>query len=118
MDDTEIKIFVESALLAAGRPLNVAQLQDLFDGRSTPEKSQIRQAVSSLIDDYEGRGITIAEVTSGFRLQISASMADRLHKLWEDTHHDIREHCLRRWLWLPTGSPSHVARLKLCAVYR
>lgn len=84
MEDSEIKIFVESALLAAGRPLNVAQLQDLFDGRSMPEKSQIRQAVSSLIDDYEGRGITIAEVASGYRLQISASMADRLHKLWED----------------------------------
>ena len=84
MEDSEIKIFVESALLAAGRPLNVVQLQDLFDGRSTPEKSQIRQAISSLIEDYEGRGITIAEVASGFRLQISAGMADRLHKLWED----------------------------------
>ena len=62
MDATEIKFFVESALLAAGRPLSVAQLQDLFDGRSTPEKSQIRQAISSLLEDYEGRGITIKEV--------------------------------------------------------
>lgn len=84
MDDNEIKIFVESALLAAGRPLTIAQIQDLFDGRSTPEKSQIRQAISSLLEDYTDRGITIAEVASGFRLQITESMASRLEKLWED----------------------------------
>jgi segregation and condensation protein B len=84
MDDNEIKIFIESALLAAGRPLNISQLQDLFDGRSAPEKSQIRQAISGLLDDYAGRGITIKEVASGFRLQITDGMADRLQKLWED----------------------------------
>jgi segregation and condensation protein B len=84
MDDTEIKYFIEAALLAAGRPMSVEQLQNLFDGRSTPEKSQIRQAISSLLADYEGRGITISEVASGFRVQVKTSMADRLEKLWEE----------------------------------
>ena len=84
MDDLQIKHFVEAALLAAGRPLNVEQLQQLFDGRSTPDKPQIRQAISSLIDDYEGRGITVSEVASGFRIQITANMADKLGKLWEE----------------------------------
>jgi len=84
MDDTEIKYFIEAALLAAGRPMSVEQLQNLFDGRSTPEKSQIRQAISSLLDDYEERGITISEVASGFRVQVKTSMADRLEKLWEE----------------------------------
>lgn len=84
MDDTEIKYFVESALLAAGRPLNLDQLKGLFDGRSAPEKSQIRQAISSLLEDYEARGITIVEVASGYRMQIKPGMAERLHKLWEE----------------------------------
>jgi len=84
MDDLEIKYFVEAALLAAGRPLSVDQLQKLFDGRSEPEKPEIRQALQSLVDEYEGRGITIAEVASGFRIQVKASMAERLHKLWEE----------------------------------
>ena len=84
MDDTQIKYFVEAALLAAGRPLSVDQLQKLFDGRTAPEKSQIRQAISSLQDDYEDRGITITEVASGFRVQIDSSMVDRLQKLWEE----------------------------------
>ncbi|MDH4072544.1 MAG: SMC-Scp complex subunit ScpB, partial [Gammaproteobacteria bacterium] len=84
MDETQIKYFVEAALLAAGRPLSIDQLQKLFDDNSEPEKSQIRQAISNLLDDYEGRGLTIKEVASGFRIQIEGSMADRLQKLWEE----------------------------------
>lgn len=84
MDATEIKYFVEAALLAAGRPLSVQQLQDLFDGRSTPDKSQIRSAIAELEEDYAERGLTVGEVASGFRLQIKAGMAERLQKLWEE----------------------------------
>lgn len=84
MDQTEIKYFVEAALLAAGRPLNLDQLQNLFDRGSTPEKVQLREAIGSLQDEYEERGLTITEVASGFRTQIKASMADRLQKLWEE----------------------------------
>jgi len=84
MDDNQIKYFVEAALLAAGRPMSVDQLQKLFEVDSVPEKSQIRQAISNLQDDYEERGITITEVASGFRIQIQSGMAARLEKLWEE----------------------------------
>ena len=84
MDDNEIKYFVEAALLAAGRALTATQLQDLFDGRSTPDKSRIREAIAALREDYKDRGLTIGEVASGFRIQITATMADRLQKLWEE----------------------------------
>lgn len=84
MDDKEIKHFIEAALLAAGRPLTVEQIQNLFDTDSAPEKSQIRQAISDLLDEYADRGITIAEVASGFRVQVTADMAERLQKLWEE----------------------------------
>ena len=81
MESTEIKHFIEAALLAAGRPLNIDQLQGLFDGRSAAE---IRQAIATLNEEYEERGIVISEVASGFRMQVRATMADRLQKLWED----------------------------------
>jgi len=84
MDDNEIKYFIEAALLAAGRPMSIDELQNLFDGRSVPEKAQIRQAINDLLDDYEKRGITISEVASGFRVQVKTDMADRLEKLWEE----------------------------------
>lgn len=84
MDAVEIKYFIEAALLAAGRPLSIDHLQSLFDGRTTPEKSEIREAIAALVEDYEPRGIVIGEVASGFRLQIKSTMADRLQKLWEE----------------------------------
>jgi len=84
MDEIEIKHFIESALLAAGRPLSIDQLQNLFDVASAPEKSQIRQVISTLQEEYEDRGITIKEVASGFRIQVKAGMAERLQKLWEE----------------------------------
>lgn len=84
MEESEIKYFIEAALLAAGRPLTVEQIHGLFDGRSAPPKPEIRTAIASLKEDYEGRGITITEVASGFRIQVTATMAERLQKLWEE----------------------------------
>jgi segregation and condensation protein B len=84
MEATEIKHFVEAALLAAGRPLSIDQLHGLFDGRMAPQKSEIRAAIATLNEEYEERGIVVSEVASGFRLQIKSGMADRLQKLWEE----------------------------------
>lgn len=84
MDQVEIKHFIEAALLAAGRPLSIDQLQGLFDGRMAPDKAEIRAAIATLIEEYEPRGVTISEVASGFRVQVKAAMADRLQKLWEE----------------------------------
>ncbi len=84
MDPLELKYFVEAALLAAGRPLTTDHLHRLFDDGVAPEKSEIRQAIASLSEDYESRGIVITDVASGFRVQVKAGMADRLQKLWEE----------------------------------
>ena len=84
MEQAEIKHFIEAALLAAGRPLNIDQLKGLFDGRAAPEKSEIRAAIAALNVEYEERGIIVAEVASGFRMQIKPAMAERLQKLWEE----------------------------------
>ena len=84
MDENEIKYFLEAALLAAGRPLDIDQLKGLFDGRMAPEKAEIRKAIATLNEEYEHRGIVVSEVASGFRMQVKSSMADRLEKLWEE----------------------------------
>ena len=84
MDEHEIKYFIEAALLAAGRPLSIDQLHNLFDANAQPEKSQLRDAIVALQAEYEDRGLEVVEVASGFRTQVKASMADRLQKLWEE----------------------------------
>ena len=84
MEIAEIKHVIEAALLAAGRPLNLDQLDELFAaGSEHIERGVLRTALDELRADYQGRGIELKEVASGFRIQIRHSMTSRLAPLWE-----------------------------------
>jgi len=84
MDKIEIKNIVEAALMAAGRPLNIDGLLSIFGDGARPERGEIREVVSTLQEEYEGRGIELVEVASGFRIQVASSMSDWLSRLSQD----------------------------------
>jgi segregation and condensation protein B len=84
METQLLKNIVEAALLAAGTPVTVEQLRALFGDESGPDKHEIRSVLKELQADYEGRGIEIKEVASGFRVQIRSNMTQWLSKLWEE----------------------------------
>jgi segregation and condensation protein B len=86
MDETEIKHVVEAALLAAGRPLTLERLGELFaaKGGGGPDRATLKTVLEALAKDYEGRGIELKEVSSGYRLQVKRSMSDWLQPLWEE----------------------------------
>ncbi|MGD2082962.1 MAG: SMC-Scp complex subunit ScpB [Chromatiales bacterium] len=79
-----VKQILEAALLAAGRPLSLDQLAALFGEDERPERGRIQQAVSELQADYTGRGIELAEVGSGFRIQVRAEYAPWVSRLWDE----------------------------------
>jgi segregation and condensation protein B len=85
MDETEIKHVVEAALLAAGRPLSLDTLQELFTMKGGgPERAALKNVLEVLANDYQGRGIELKEVSSGYRIQIRRTMTDWLMPLWEE----------------------------------
>jgi segregation and condensation protein B len=84
MEMQQLKNIVEAALLAAGTPVTVDQLRALFGDESGPEKQEIRAVLKELQAEYEGRGIEIREVASGFRVQVRGNMTQWLSKLWEE----------------------------------
>lgn len=85
MDENEVKHVVEAALLAAGRPLSLDKLTQLFTDKGLEiERAMIRSAIDALGADYEGRGTQIKEVASGYRIQVRAAMQDWLQPLWEE----------------------------------
>jgi len=84
MDSQQLKNIVEAALLAAGSPVTIDQLRALFGDEEQPDKQVVRAAVAELKDDYEGRGIEVREVASGFRVQVREAMSPWLAKLWEE----------------------------------
>lgn len=84
MDRAEIKYVIEAALLAAGRPLSIERIAELFGRRGAPDRAALKEALAALADDYADRGIELKEVASGYRIQIRSRMNDWLVPLWEE----------------------------------
>ena len=85
MSQEKLKNIVESALFAAQRPLTVDDLAGLFDGSGwTPERKSIREALVALAEEWEGRGIELKEVSSGFRFQVRKEYSGWLGSLWSE----------------------------------
>ena len=75
---------VEAVLLAAGRPVSVAQLLELFDEPQRPPAEEVAAALQSLQASYAGRGVEIREVASGWRVQVRPQHADVVSRLWQE----------------------------------
>jgi segregation and condensation protein B len=85
MDENELKHVVEAALLAAGKPLTLDRLVELFAAKgSAPDRATLKQVIDALSADYQGRGIELKEVATGYRIQVKRSMSDWLQPLWEE----------------------------------
>jgi segregation and condensation protein B len=84
MNDQYVKNVIEAALLAAGRPLSMDELVSVFDERDGSNAEEIRGALGALTADYETRGLELLEVASGYRIQIRASVAQPVSRLWQE----------------------------------
>lgn len=84
MKDRSLLNVVEAALLAAGRPVSIEQLLELFDERDRPEASEIRAALTALQSEYSGRGIELKEVASGFRIQVRRGVSETVSRLLQE----------------------------------
>lgn len=81
----KLKSIIEAALMVAGRPLNVAAIQNLFDEEERPAAADIKTAVKELQEQYkEHSGIELNEVSSGYRFQTKSDLSPWLSRLWEE----------------------------------
>jgi segregation and condensation protein B len=84
MNHQYVKNVVEAALLAAGRPLTVEELTNVFDERDGSVADEVNGAIAALIEEYATRGLELLEVASGFRIQIRAAVAPPVARLWQE----------------------------------
>lgn len=84
MAETDLKHVIEAALLAAGEPLSVERIRNLYPEGAEPDKQTVRAALEALAWDYRERGIEVKEVASGFRIQVRESLAPWVSRLWEE----------------------------------
>ena len=76
---------VEAALLAAGRALSVDELVSLFEEEAVPPtRRDIRDSIEAVRELWEGRALELAEVASGYRMQVRASHSGWMTRLWAE----------------------------------
>ena len=84
MSQPPLKNILEAALMAAGAPLSLERMQTLFGEDNPPSFGDLRAALTELKQDLLGRGIELAEVASGYRLQVRTSVAPWVARLWDE----------------------------------
>lgn len=85
MDQDLLRNVVEAALLAAGRPLAVKDLQGLFEeGGDPPETAVVESVLRAIEADCAGRGYELRQTASGYRFQVRERLAPWISRLWEE----------------------------------
>jgi len=80
MNTLDAKCVLETALICAAQPLQVREMEVLFDGVLSADT--IKQLLHQLQDDWARRGVELVHVANGWRFQSRPAMReflDRLH---------------------------------------
>ena len=84
-DPDRLKRILEGALLAAGKPMTVIQLESLFEEDEVrPARDEIKAALEDVASELKGRGFELLQVASGYRFQVCDDLAPWIGRLWEE----------------------------------
>lgn len=70
---------LEAALLCSHQPMSVRDLRQLFDDEVSAD--EVRQWLATLGEHWQGRGVELRELASGWRFQTSADVQQHLDRL-------------------------------------
>jgi len=85
MNPEQLKNIIEAAFMVSEKPVSVSQLLALFEKETDrPEKADVNTAIEQIMQDYEGRGIELKKVSSGYRVQVNGDYAEWINHLFDD----------------------------------
>jgi len=79
MNTQDAKRVLETALICAQQPLPLAALRALFDDQVGPDT--VKALLDELMRDWEGRGVELVPLASGWRFQSRPEMREYLDRL-------------------------------------
>ncbi|WP_434456000.1 SMC-Scp complex subunit ScpB [Stutzerimonas urumqiensis] len=80
----DLACLLEALLLAAGKPLSLERLAELFDENERPSVPLLKKALAELERSCKGRAVELKEVASGYRLQVRGRFSPWVGRLWEE----------------------------------
>ena len=84
MNSDLIKKIIEGALLAAGKPLDIARLEGLFEDEERPPRDQIGAALEEIEAECRDRGFELMQTASGYRFQVRQELSTWINRLWTE----------------------------------
>jgi segregation and condensation protein B len=78
----EVKRILEAVLLASQEPLGVAELKRLFDDEVSAEA--LRRLLAELREEWNGRGVELVSLASGWRFQTRAEFRPYVERLFPE----------------------------------
>jgi len=102
MENSQLKMIIEGALLAAGGSLHIGQIEKLFDtepltsesssqriagltaGSQRPSRADIYSVLEQIESSCKGRGFELKETAGGYRLQVRKELSLWINRLWEE----------------------------------
>lgn len=84
VDGQLLRKIIEGAILAAGQPMTIAKLLELFDAEVAPTKEEVAAALLDIQSACSERGFELKEVASGWRFQVRDDLAPWVNRLWEE----------------------------------
>jgi len=94
---------LEAALLCAHQPMSLREMRQLFD--DTVSADTVRSMLAEISAQWEGRGVMLCEVASGWRFQTRSDVQAYLDRLNPESRLVTRAPRWKRWPSLPTSSP-------------
>ena len=84
MSEINLANIVEATLFAAGKPLTLAQVREVFEEHERPDSDSVKEAITELQERYESTGLELVQVASGYRFQVRQSLSDWVGRLNEE----------------------------------
>jgi segregation and condensation protein B len=85
MTAEQLKNILEAALMTSNGPMSLNRFLSLFEkDAEQPERTEVKEALEQLQNDYEGRGVELKEVASGFRFQVRNEYAEWVNRLFDE----------------------------------
>ena len=82
--DNKVKMIIEGLLLAAGRPLSLESIANVFSEEERPQNEELLSVLARIESDCNDRGFELVKVASGYRFQVKQELAEWIGKLWEE----------------------------------
>lgn len=84
LEPEKVKRIIEGALFAAGQPMKLDKLANLFFEEERPTTDVLMEALGQLKDEYAERGVELKQVSSGYRFQVKEEVGEWVSRLWEE----------------------------------